>query len=239
MSKSFGAVQVTDNLSLNLEQGEFHAIIGPNGAGKTSLIAQISGTLRPDSGRVLYKGQSIITQPIWQRRLMGIARSFQMTSIFPEFTVEENIIVSMQAHKGSYLSFWKDKKKEKQLRTEVAQILNEIGLASRAEIPASNLSHGERRQLELGIAIAERPSLLLLDEPMAGMGVAESSNIVNLLQRLKGQITILLVEHDMDVVFFLADRITVMVYGKIIASGTPREIKNNADVQAAYLGSAV
>ena len=239
VSKSFGAVRAADDLSLSLLPGECHAVIGPNGAGKTSLIAQISGVLAPDSGNISFLGRKITTWPIWRRSQAGIARSFQIASIFPEFTVSENVALSIQAHKGHSFRFLKNTQYEDQLAASAQTILGQVGLEAKANLRAASLSHGEQRQLELAMTLAGSPSVLLLDEPMAGMGATDSQRIVTLLHGLKGRVTILLVEHDMDAVFALADRITVMVYGKIIASGMPQEIKNNADVRAAYLGQIV
>lgn len=239
VTKSFGAVRAADDLSLHLIPGECHALIGPNGAGKTSLIAQVSGVLLPDSGKISFLGQDITSWPIWRRSQVGIARSFQIASIFPEFTVIENVALSLQAHKGHSFHFFKNARYEDQLAASARSILCQLGLEAKENMRAVDLSHGEQRQLELAMTLAGSPSLLLLDEPMAGMGATDSQRMIALLQELRGKVTILLVEHDMNAVFALADRITVMVYGKIIASGSPREIKNNADVRAAYLGQLV
>lgn len=239
VTKSFGAVRAADDLSLRLMPGECHALIGPNGAGKTSLIAQVSGVLFPDSGNISFLGQDITSWPIWRRSQSGIARSFQIASIFPEFTVSENVTLSIQAHKGHSFRFFKNAQQEDQLAASAHAVLGQVGLEAKANSSAGSLSHGEQRQLELAMTLAGSPSLLLLDEPMAGMGATDSQRMIALLRELKGRVTILLVEHDMDAVFALADRITVMVYGKIIASGVPQEIRNNADVRAAYLGQAV
>jgi len=239
ITKSFGAVRAADDLSLRLIPGECHALIGPNGAGKTSLIAQISGVLSPDSGNISFLGHDITSWPIWRRSQAGIARSFQIASIFPEFTVSENVALSIQAHNGHSFRFFKNVQYEDRLAALAHSILCQTGLEIKENMRAVNLSHGEQRQLELAMTLAGLPSLLLLDEPMAGMGAMDSQRVIALLRKLKGRVSILLVEHDMDAVFALADRITVMVYGKIIASGTPQEIKNNPDVRAAYLGQAV
>lgn len=239
ITKNFGAVRVADDLSLRLASGECHAIIGPNGAGKTSLIAQISGVLAPDFGKISFLGQNITTWPIWRRSQAGIARSFQIASIFPEFTVGENVALSIQAHKGHSFRFFKNSQYEDQLAKSAYSVLCQVGLEAKENVRAVNLSHGEQRQLELAMTLAGSPSLLLLDEPMAGMGTTDSQRIIALLQELKGKVAILLVEHDMNAVFALADRITVMVYGRVIASGAPEEIKNNVDVRAAYLGQMI
>lgn len=239
ITKSFGAVQAADDLSLRLAPGECHAVIGPNGAGKTSLIAQISGVLSPDSGSISFLDQDITSWPIWRRSQAGIARSFQIASIFPEFTVSENVTLSIQAHKGHSFRFFKNERYEDRLSALSHSVLCQVGLEAKESMRAVNLSHGEQRQLELAMTLAGSPSLLLLDEPMAGMGATDSQRIIALLRELKGRVTILLVEHDMDAIFALADRITVMVYGKVIASGAPQEIRNNADVRAAYLGQTV
>jgi len=239
LAKSFGAIRAADDLSLQLMRGECHAVIGPNGAGKTSLIAQVSGLLAPDSGNISFMGQKITTWPIWRRSQAGIARSFQIASIFPEFTVGENVVLSIQAQKGHSFRFFRNPQHEAQLAKLAYSVLCQVGLEAKVNARAINLSHGEQRQLELAMALAGSPSLLLLDEPMAGIGSTDSQRLVALLKALKGTVTILLVEHDMDAVFALADRITVMVYGKVIASGSPHEIRNDADVRAAYLGQMV
>jgi branched-chain amino acid transport system ATP-binding protein len=237
LCKSFGSLIATDDLHLDITKGEIHAIIGPNGAGKTTLIAQLSGELRPDNGQVSFAGRNITNLSVPDRSALGLARSFQITSIFPNFTALDNVALAVQAHAGHSFRFWRPAHTDPALRQPAREALERIGLGVRADEPAANLSHGEQRQLEIAMALASEPSLLLLDEPMAGMGRDESAQMVALLQSLKGQLTIVLVEHDMDAVFALADRITVLVYGRAIATGQPGEIRANATVRAAYLGT--
>jgi branched-chain amino acid transport system ATP-binding protein len=234
--KRFGGLTATDNLSLDLRAGEIHAVIGPNGAGKTTMISQLIGELRPDAGSIHFMGQDITTMPVHLRSASGIARSFQITSIFQNFTALDNVALAVQAHDGHSFRFWADARKDRSLRDPALQALEQVGLAHRADITASALSHGEHRQLEIAMALATRPKLLLLDEPMAGMGPEDSARMVTMLRGIKGSVTILLIEHDMDAVFALADRITVLVYGHAIATGLPDEIRRNAQVRQAYLG---
>ncbi|MGI9514467.1 MAG: ABC transporter ATP-binding protein [Anderseniella sp.] len=236
LKKSFGGVVATDSVTLGVDAGELHAIIGPNGAGKTTLIAQLSGDLMPDAGHVLFNGKDITTVPTHRRSHFGLARSFQITSVFMGLSVIDNVALAVQAHDGHSFRFWQPATTEARLRRPALQMLEKVGLAHRAGTIASAMSHGERRQLEIAMALATDPNFLLLDEPMAGMGVEESAAMVKILQSLKGEKTILLVEHDMDAVFALADRISVLVYGRIIATGKPEDIRNNADVRSAYLG---
>jgi branched-chain amino acid transport system ATP-binding protein len=236
LKKSFGGVTATDNVSLSIERGELHAIIGPNGAGKTTLIAQLSGDLMPDSGKVMLDGKNITSVATHRRSHFGMARSFQITSVFMNMTVIDNVSLAVQAHDGTSLRFWKPAALEKRLRAPALEVLEQVGLADRAGTLASAMSHGERRQLELAMALATKPRFMLLDEPMAGMGAEESASMVATLRALKGDRTILLVEHDMDAVFALADRISVLVYGRLIATGTPQEIRSNDAVREAYLG---
>ncbi len=237
LCKSFGSLIATDDLHLDIMAGEIHAIIGPNGAGKTTLIAQLSGELRPDSGQISFDGSNITRLSMPARAAMGLARSFQITSIFPNFTALDNVALAVQAHAGHSFHFWRPAHGDPALRAPALEILTRIGLSARAHEPAANLSHGEQRQLEIAMTLATEPSLLLLDEPMAGMGREESARMVDLLQDLKGRHTIVLIEHDMDAVFALADRITVLVYGRAIATGRPAEIRANQAVRAAYLGT--
>ena len=234
--KHFGGLTATDDLSLTVTAGEIHAIIGPNGAGKTTLIAQLSGELAPDDGRIRFDGQDITALRADERSHLGLARSFQITSIFPAFSALDNVALAVQAHAGHSFRFWSPARRETTLREPALAALDGVGLADRAEITAANLSHGEQRQLEIAMALATKPKLLLLDEPMAGMGADESARMIDLLKRLKGRHTIVLIEHDMDAVFALADRITVLVYGRAIATGAPDEIRTNAEVRQAYLG---
>ena len=236
LKKSFGGVVATDGVTLGVDAGELHAIIGPNGAGKTTLIAQLSGDLAPDAGHVVFNGKDITTVPTHRRSHFGLARSFQITSVFMGLSVIDNVALAVQAHDGHSFRFWQPATTQARLRKPALEVLEKVGLAHRAGTIASAMSHGERRQLEIAMALATNPSFLLLDEPMAGMGVEESAAMVSILRSLKGEKTILLVEHDMDAVFALADRISVLVYGRIIATGKPEDIRKNADVRSAYLG---
>lgn len=237
LNKGFGGVRATDNVSLDVSAGEIHAIIGPNGAGKTTLISQLSGLLKPDSGTITFKGRDITHQPAYQRAHVGLARSFQITSVFMQMSVLDNVALAVQARAGHSFSFWAPARRSRQLRVPALAKLETVGLASRANVIASELSHGERRQLEIAMALGTEPEMLLLDEPMAGMGAEESARMIETLKELRGM-TMLLVEHDMDAVFALADRITVMVYGRVIATGAPQDIRSNPDVIKAYLGEA-
>jgi branched-chain amino acid transport system ATP-binding protein len=236
--RRFGGIAATDNLSLDVVSGELHAIIGPNGAGKTTLISQLTGQLRPDAGTIHFAGRDITRLPAYRRSALGLARSFQITSLLPDFTALDNVALAAQAHDGHSFRFWADARKETHLRNAALAALTRVGLQGRADVLVSRLSHGEQRELELAVALATKPQLLLLDEPMAGLGVTESARMVQLLQELRREVTILLVEHDMDAVFALADRITVLVYGRVIASDTPAAIRVNAEVKRAYLGEA-
>ncbi len=236
LTKRFGGILASDNIALDVKQGELHAIIGPNGAGKTTLIGQLTGMLTPDTGTVRFAGEDITALPAYSRSLLGLARSFQITSLFLDLSVLDNVALAVQAHAGHSFQFWRDARKEKDLREPALAALARVGLADRADRPASALSHGEHRQIELAMALAGKPRMLLLDEPMAGLGTDESARMVNLLRELKREYTILLIEHDMEAVFALADRISVLVYGRVIASGTPEVIRANKDVRDAYLG---
>jgi branched-chain amino acid transport system ATP-binding protein len=236
LCKSFGGVVATDNLDLAVKPGEIFAVIGPNGAGKTTLIAQLAGSLRSDSGRIMFDGRNVTRLPPPARAARGLARTFQITSIFHEFTAVENVALAVQAHDGHSFRFWKDARSQARLRDPALAALDRVGLADRANVTAQFLSHGEHRQLEIAMALATEPKMLLLDEPMAGMGADESHRMVDILQSLKGTQTILLIEHDMDAVFALADRITVLVYGRALATGSADEIRANAEVRTAYLG---
>lgn len=238
LKKSFGGVVATDGVTLNIEAGELHAIIGPNGAGKTTLIAQLSGDLAPDAGQVVFNGKDVTTVPTHRRSHFGLARSFQITSVFMGLSVIDNVALAVQAHDGHSFRFWQPATTQARLRKPALEVLEKVRLIDRAGSIASALSHGERRQLEIAMALATNPSFMLLDEPMAGMGVEESAAMVEILRSLKGDKTILLVEHDMDAVFALADRISVLVYGRIVATGKPDAIRRNADVRSAYLGEA-
>jgi branched-chain amino acid transport system ATP-binding protein len=236
LTKRYGGLLATDQLSLSLAAGELHAIIGPNGAGKTTLIAQLSGEVAPDSGAIEFDGHDITALLPAQRALRGLARSYQITSVFPEFSVLENVTLAMQAHRGHSFGFWTPMLAQPALVEPAMRAIAQAGLSQRCSSKVSELAHGERRQLELAMVLVAEPKLLLLDEPMAGMSHQESGNVVRTLQGLKGRYTMLLVEHDMDAVFALADRISVLVYGRIIASGTPDDIRNNEEVKIAYLG---
>jgi branched-chain amino acid transport system ATP-binding protein len=236
LRKNFGALLATDNVSLDVREGEMHAIIGPNGAGKTTLISQLSGNLLPDAGRIRFAGEDITALPSAARSRKGLSRSFQITSIYRDFTALENVAMAVQAHSGHSFRFWGAARKDRELTEPSLGFLQKVNLESRADTLAANLSHGEQRQLEIAMALATGPRLLLLDEPVAGMGTDESARMVGFLGTLKGAKTMILVEHDMDAVFSLADRISVLVYGRIIATGTPQEIRGNREVQKAYLG---
>ena len=239
LCKRFGGVLATNHINLDVVQGEVHALIGPNGAGKTTLISQLSGMLKPDSGRIIFKGKNLTGKAAHKFARAGLARSFQITSLFADMTLLQNVALAVQAHAGHSFSFWRNAGKDKRLLEPAYHYLQTTGLANRANAVASTVSHGERRQLEVAMALATEPSLLLLDEPMAGMGPEESALMVEILQKLSGEKTILLIEHDMDAVFTLADRISVLVYGSIIATGTQQQIQANAEVKAAYLGETV
>ena len=237
LRKSFGGVLATDDLDLAVAPGEIYAVIGPNGAGKTTLISQLSGALRSDAGRILFAGRNVTRLGPPARAHLGLARTFQITSIFHEFTALDNVALAVQAHDGHSFRFWRAARGERRLREPAMEALERVGLAGRADATARFLSHGEHRQLEIAMALATEPRMLLLDEPMAGMGPDESARMVDILYGLKGGQTILLIEHDMDAVFALADRITVLVYGRAIATGAPDEIRANEEVRTAYLGT--
>ena len=236
LNKSFGGIKATDNLTLSVARRELHAIIGPNGAGKTTLISQLSGLQRPDSGRILFGGRDITRMPAHRRAHLGLARSFQITSLMMDLSVIDNVALALQARDGHSFRFIRPARRVRHLRERARALLDRVGLGDRAELPTRALSHGEHRHMEIAIALGAAAELMLLDEPMAGLGAEESARMVELLQGIKGQHTILLIEHDMDAVFALADRISVLVYGHVIATGTPEEIRANAAVQQAYLG---
>jgi branched-chain amino acid transport system ATP-binding protein len=236
LTKNFGGLRVTDDVTLDVRPGELHAVIGPNGAGKTSLINQISGLLAPDAGKIMFGGEDVTGLPINKRAERGLARSFQITSILPGFSVLENVALAVQARRGSSFSFFGRAADEEALNMPAYAALLQAGLAERAHAPAGELSHGEKRALELAIALAMEPKLLLLDEPMAGTGRDEGERIVAVLRSLKGRFPMVLVEHDMHAVFALADRISVLIYGRILASGTPAEVRADSQVITAYLG---
>ena len=236
LSKSFGALRATDQVTLEVRPGETHAVIGPNGAGKTTLIGQLAGNLQPDSGHIRFAGEDITRLAAPARSRKGLARSFQITSVYRDFTALDNVALAVQAHSGSSFRFWRPARRDRALRAPARTILEDVGLGGRADVLAANLAHGEQRQLEIAMVLATKPRLMLLDEPMAGMGTDESQRMVRFLAALKGRHTMILVEHDMDAVFALADRISVLVYGRIIATGTPAEIRANPEVRSAYLG---
>jgi branched-chain amino acid transport system ATP-binding protein len=234
--RRFGGIVATDNVSLDVATGQLHAIIGPNGAGKTTLISQLTGHLMPHAGSIRLAGVDITGVPAWRRSALGLARSFQITSLLLDFTALDNVALAAQAHDGHSFRFWGGARKIPHLRKAARAALDRVGLGPRADVLVSRLSHGEQRELELAVALATKPQLLLLDEPMAGLGITESARMVTLLQELRREVTIVLVEHDMEAVFALADRVSVLVYGRVIASGQPSEIRQNEEVKRAYLG---
>ncbi len=234
--RRFGGITATDNLSLEVVPGELHAIIGPNGAGKTTLISQLTGQLMPNSGTIRFAGRDVTGLPSYTRSRLGLARSFQITSLLKDFSAIDNVALAAQAHDGHSFRFWGNARKEKHLRDAARAALERVGLGKRGDVPVSELSHGEQRELELAVALATKPQLLLLDEPMAGLGVTESARMVALLKELRREVTIVLVEHDMEAVFALADRITVLVYGRVIACDVPDAIRRHDEVKRAYLG---
>ncbi|MEQ9257822.1 MAG: ABC transporter ATP-binding protein [Roseovarius sp.] len=236
LNKAFGALVVTDDVNLQLHRGECHALIGPNGAGKSTLIHQVSGVLSPDAGRISFEGRDVTALTLAERAVAGLGRSFQITSILPEFTVLENVALAAQRRSGTSFRFFRRAATERALNEAAMVALARIGLEARAGVVAGNLSYGEKRLLELAIAIAGRPHVLLLDEPMAGMGRAESESLTETLLELKAEYPMLLIEHDMEAVFRLADRVSVLVSGAIVASGTPDEVRTDARARAAYLG---
>ena len=238
LTKRFGANIVSDCIDLDVVTGEIHAVIGPNGAGKTTLINQLNGELSSDAGTIHFDGRDITSVPVYQRSLLGLSRSYQITSVFSDFTALENVSIAAQAHDGHSFGIWSPPAQDEHLTRPSLASLQTVGLSEKAHCLVAELAHGERRQLELAMALVSRPKMLLLDEPMAGMGPRESELMVQLLGTLKGAYTMLLVEHDMDAVFTLADRISVLVYGKVIASGSPAEIRISAEVRRAYLGES-
>jgi len=239
LSKRFGGVVAVDRVDLEVAAGEVHALIGPNGAGKTTLIHQISGSVPIDQGEVFFLEKRITHLKQHQRVAAGLARSYQITSIFRSFSVLDNLALAVQARSGSSFAFWKPVAAESAIFDEASSVLNEIGLSEKKNSPASTLAHGEQRALEVGLALATQPKLLLLDEPMAGMGPEESQRMIALIQRVRSRVTVLLVEHDMDAVFRLANRISVMVNGRLMATDSPEKIRTNREVRMAYLGDEV
>ena len=236
LCKAFGALRVTEDVSLTVHAGEVHALIGPNGAGKSTLIAQISGELQPDAGEIFVNGSAVTHLPAHRRAAVGLARSFQISQVFAEFDVEDNVAMAVQARSPGGLDMWRDARRDRRLRDPARAAVERVGLGARAGVRVSELAHGEKRQLELAMALALDTTILLLDEPMAGMSTEESRRMAGLLAELKPHYAILLVEHDMDIVFALADRITVLAYGRVIFSGTPPEVRASAEVRGAYLG---
>ncbi|KFE55258.1 ABC transporter ATP-binding protein [Pseudomonas syringae] len=236
LEKSFGAVKATNGASLEVLVGELHAIIGPNGAGKSTLIAQIAGEIKPDKGRILFAGEDITDVAAHKRPALGLARAFQVSQLYPEFTLLENVALAIAAREGKTFGMWRPLSSDQRLLEPAKGYLQRVGLGPRSQSMVSELSHGERRQLEIALALAQQAALLLLDEPMAGMGAEESARMTQLLQELKGTCSILLVEHDMDAVFALADRITVLVYGQTILTGSVEQIRQDPLVREAYLG---
>ena len=237
LTKQFGALRASDGIDFDVAEGETHAVIGPNGAGKTTFIGQLAGNLRPDSGSVHFAGTDITALSAPRRARLGLARSFQITSVYPDFSVLQNVALAIQAHSGHSFRFWRDARTDSALIEPARTVLSNLGLGGRSDILAGNLAHGEQRQLEVAIALATSPRLLLLDEPMAGMGIEESQRMIALLASLKRRHAIILVEHDMDAVFRLADRISVLVYGRVVATDTPEKIRANDEVRRAYLGT--
>ena len=234
--KRFGGVLASDGISLDVAAGQLRAVIGPNGAGKSTLIGQLAGEIRPDGGQIIFNGRDITRLAMHRRSTFGLARTFQITSLFHDFTVLDNVALAVQAHAGHSFRFWRAARRDTQLRAPARAALARVGLENRAEAICASLSHGEHRQLEIAMALATAPRMLLLDEPMAGLGPDESARMITLLGELKREQTILLIEHDMDAVFRLADRITVLVNGRVIASGEPDEVRADAEVRRAYLG---
>ena len=236
LNKSFGALQVSHNISLTVAPGQCHAVIGPNGAGKTTLIHQISGVLLQNSGRILLDGYDVSRLSVWERVHAGLGRTFQITSILPTFSVLENVATAVQAKAGSSFKFFACAAAEVALNEKAQCILKRVGLSEQVDSLAADLSHGDLRLLEIAIALAGTPKFLLLDEPMAGLGKTESAALITLLSELRGEFPMLLVEHDMDAVFQLADELSVLVDGKIVAQGSPSEVRDSPQARTAYLG---
>ncbi|WP_281973166.1 ABC transporter ATP-binding protein [Ruegeria faecimaris] len=236
LNKSFGALKATDNVSIDLRRGEIHAIIGPNGAGKSTLIQQICGGLQPDSGRVLLCGQDVSDLGTQKRARAGMGRTFQISELCMEDTVLENVVLSAMGAENLVWRFWKPALKRSELLERAEAALERVGLGDERETRCSNLSHGQRRQLEVAVALTLSPRVFVMDEPMAGLGAGGSKRLTGFLDGLREEAPILLVEHDMDAVFALADRISVLVYGKVIATGTADEIRASREVRDAYLG---
>jgi branched-chain amino acid transport system ATP-binding protein len=234
--KRFGGVQATDKVSITLEDGQLHAIIGPNGAGKSTLIGQLAGEIAPDAGQITLLGNDVTATSVVTRAKLGLARTYQVTQLAKEFTALDNVLLATNARANHNFRFWRNAHDDEQAVARSMEALAKVGLADARNRTVAEIAHGEQRQLEIAMALATDPKVLLLDEPLAGMSQGESAAMIALLKSLKGRYPILLVEHDMDAVFALADRISVLVYGRIIATGTPEEIRSNAEVRAAYLG---
>jgi len=237
LSKRFGGLVATDALDLDVDAGQIHAVIGPNGAGKTTLISQLSGALAPDAGSIMLAGQDVTGLSVHERVKRGIARSYQVTNVFRAFSALENVVLAVQSGDGSSFGFWRPVQRERHLYERARELLNRVGLHQRCDVLAGALAHGEQRQLEVALALATSPRLLLLDEPMAGMGPDESARMVTLIEGLRDALTIILIEHDMDAVFRLADRISVLVYGRVLATGSADAVRSDPVVRQAYLGS--
>ncbi|MBL6928203.1 MAG: ABC transporter ATP-binding protein [Rhodospirillales bacterium] len=236
LTKHFGAVRAADDLTFSVERGQIHALIGPNGAGKSTAIGQLSGEIRPDGGRISFDGRDITHMPTYRRARKGLQRSYQITSLFPDFTAEDNVAMAIQAQQGHSFRFWTRARTDETLREPARAVLKRVGMEDKADLKVTELAHGEQRQLELAMTLANAPSMLLLDEPMAGMGRRETQGMMEILRPLKGEVTVLLVEHDMDVVFALADVISVLVKGSVLMTGTPDAVRDDAEVRRAYLG---
>lgn len=236
LTKCFGAVTASDGLTLTVRRGVIHGLIGPNGAGKSTAVAQLSGELSSDAGRIRFDGRDVTGWPTHRRARAGLQRSYQITSVFPAFSALDNVALAIQAQRRHSFRFWTDARLDDSLRAPARAVLDRVGLGGRADERVTDLGHGEQRQLEIAMVLATGPTMLLLDEPMAGMGHAESRRMMEILKPLKGEVTILLIEHDMDVVFALADVITVLVKGRAVATGTPEAIRADAAVRRAYLG---
>lgn len=237
LDKRFGGLHVTRDVSLSVHQAEIHALIGPNGAGKTTLVNQLCGEIVPDSGAVIFDGIDVTGLPVSARSGLGLARTFQIASVFSNFTVIENVVFSVRAKNGEALRFWSRREVDQRYREHAIQVLRDVGLELRADERAANLSYGELRQLEIATALASSPRLLFLDEPMAGMGTDDSSRLLKFLSSIKGRFPMLLIEHDMPTVFSLADRITVLVEGRVAITGSPDEVRLDPTVRKAYLGN--
>jgi len=238
LNKSFGSLVVTDDVNLTIAAGERHVIIGPNGAGKTSLINQIGGQLRPNSGRISLKDQDITGSSPNRISRMGVARTFQRNNLFQNLSVTENIRLALEVHRGNPLNFFRPVGRDKSLSNRAGDLMAQVHLDGDGARLVRNLSYGEQRQLEIGVALAGEPELLLLDEPTSGMSPTETARMIDLIGTLPRTLSILMIEHDMKVVFSVADRITVLYYGKVLATGTPAEIQANGRVREVYLGIA-